>query len=283
MMYRSFALCKQVGKQALKKLDDPTRMRLNKWLSAEEGLCSRREADRWIASGWIRVNGEATVTAPYFVNPGVDEITIDPAAHAQQSRQATILFHKPLGIVSSQPEQNQTPAIQLLTKERQHRRSSSKDSRRTHGTVVEPYQQKGWAVAGRLDINSTALLVLTQSGNIAQQLVCPGECNNAIVEKEYLVRIPAVPMDELEERLVVLWAGMQEAGERLEATSVTQLHQEGNQLRFVLTAGKHHHIRRMCQAVNVPVQALKRVRIGSVVLGDLPLGKWRYLKPGEVF
>jgi 23S rRNA pseudouridine2604 synthase len=283
MMYRTLALCKQVGKDTFKKRDAPTRMRLNKWLSAEEGLCSRREADRWIAAGWIRVNGEATVTAPYFVNPGVDEVTIDATAHAHQSRQATILFHKPLGIVSSQPENNQTPAIQLLTKERQHRRSSHEEDRRTHGTVLEPYKQKGWAAAGRLDVNSTGLLVLTQSGNIAQQLVSPRQRNNTLVEKEYLVRIPPVPMDELEERLIVLRAGIQEAGERLEATSVTQLHKEGNQLRFVLTAGKHHHIRRMCQAVDLPVRALKRVRIGSVVLGDLPLGKWRYLKPGEEF
>ena len=138
-------------------------------------------------------------------------------------------------------------------------------------------------MAGRLDVNSTGLLVLTQSGVVAQQLVSP-RAGVEPLEKEYLVRIPAPSDDDdddLESRLDVLRGGIRHGGEILECVRVDRVHDD--QLRLVLTEGKHHHIRRMLQAIDVPVRALKRVRIGNVVLGDLPLGQWRYLAPHERF
>jgi 23S rRNA pseudouridine2604 synthase len=155
---------------------------------------------------------------------------------------------------------------------------------------VEPKSRQGWAVAGRLDINSTGLLVLTQSGRIAREIIGP----QSVMEKEYLVRIPTAAAaaaqgnnnnDEIvvQEKLALLRNGIQDGDDFLQVQHVQQLH--ADQFQFVLNSGKHHHIRRMCHAVGLwPVQAIKRVRIGNVVLGDLPLGQWRFLQyPRERF
>ena len=254
------------------------RMRLNKWM-AHQGLCSRREADDWISRGLVSVNGQVVTTSPAFCIPGVDDVQVHKDKHKGTSahgENATILFHKPLGVVSSQPEDGHSPAIQLLTSDRQFRGSPNGDP---HSNYANPFRQRGWAVAGRLDINSTGLLVLTRSGVVAQQIVSPRP-GVAPVEKEYLVRIPSTTTD-LDKRLKTLREGVNDIGDFLQAERIEVINSD--QLRFVLTQGKHHHIRRMLKAVQVPVRALKRVRIGNVVLADLPLGQWRYLGPHETF
>lgn len=266
-------------------------MGLNKWM-AHQGWCSRREADAWIARGWVRVNGNTVTKMPYFVDgDGTDDVQVDRHA-IQQLRQATILLHKPLGIVSSQPEHGHTPAVKLLTAERQFSRGDKRAGGRGKGNNNDdhnPFRQRGWRVAGRLDSNSTGLLILTQSGQIAQQLVSPRP-GSPIVEKEYLVRVPADASTQPDwpQRLERLRQGITDDGDDhrrppLRARSVEVLHDDSTHLRIVLTAGRKHHIRRMLAAVRVPVRAIKRVRIGRVVLGDLPLGKWRYLGPHERF
>jgi 23S rRNA pseudouridine2604 synthase len=139
----------------------------------------------------------------------------------------------------------------------------------------------GWATAGRLDINSTGLLVLTQSGRVAKTLIGP----DVRVDKEYLVRVRPSPFfDRNQSTAAVLERlrdGIRDAGELLHAVSVERVNTD--QLRFVLHEGKHRHIRRMCRAVGLEVDGLKRVRIGEIVLGNLPVGQWRYLAPHESF
>jgi len=255
-------------------------MRLNKWL-AHQGICSRREADDWISRGLVRVNGQVVTTAPAFCVPGKDHVQVHKDKTMASARgNATILMHKPLGVVSSQPEKGHSPAIKLLTADRhfrphQNRRTGDRQTK-NHDN---PFRQRGWAVAGRLDINSTGLLVFTQSGVVAQQIVSPRPGVSS-VEKEYLVRIPS-SVTNLDERLEILRHGVQDNDDFLQAVSVESINED--QLRIVLTQGKHHHIRRMLKSVQLPVRALKRVRIGNVVLADLPLGQWRYMGPHETF
>jgi 23S rRNA pseudouridine2604 synthase len=141
------------------------------------------------------------------------------------------------------------------------------------------------APAGRLDIDSTGLLVLTQDGRIARHLI--GE--DALVEKEYLVRV--VWMDEPETENVMaitplecierLQYGLWLDDKPLKPAKVSW--QNEQQLRFVLREGKKRQIRRMCEQVGLKVVGLKRVRMGRVVLGKLPLGQWRFLLPHEQF
>jgi 23S rRNA pseudouridine2604 synthase len=247
--------------------------RLNKRM-AQLGLCSRREADDWIAKGWVKVNG---AVAPMGLQVGPDaRIEIDPRARGQQREQVTILIHKPMGYVSGQAEDGYEPAVVLV-----QGRNRWKEDRSPHRFA--PAQLKGLAPAGRLDIDSTGLLVLTQDGRVARQLI--GE--NSEVEKEYLVRVAfnqvttdvqgAFPPAQLAR----LRHGLSIDGQPLKPAKVDW--QNPEQLRFVLREGKKRQIRRMCEQVGLKVVGLKRVRIGRVTLGNLPLGQWRYLAPDERF
>jgi 23S rRNA pseudouridine2604 synthase len=247
--------------------------RLNKRM-AELGLCSRREADDWIAKGWVRVDGQAAVMG-LQVRPDA-RIEVDPKAHGQQQRQVTILLHKPIGYVSGQAEDGHQPAV-VLVQERNH---WSGDASRLR---FAPQQLRGLAPAGRLDIDSTGLLVLTQDGRIARQLI--GEDSG--MEKEYLVRVGygdvsiAVQQAFPPTQLARLRHGLSLDGQPLKPARVDW--QNPEQLRFVLTEGKKRQIRRMCELVGLKVVGLKRVRIGRVMLGALPPGQWRYLAPEERF
>lgn len=239
--------------------------RLSK-LMAERGLCSRREADEWIVNGWVKVNGEIIDTLGTRVAPDV-EIVISGYAKEHQAENVTILLHKPVGYVSGQAEDGYEPAVVLV----------HPDNQWEEDTTQKTFQRgflKGLAPAGRLDIDSTGLLVLTQDGRVARHLI--GE--DSSVEKEYLVRVEG----ELSpDGLAKLNHGLSLDGVKLKPAKVSW--QNEDQLRFVLREGKKRQIRRMCEMVGLHVVGLKRVRIGSVNLGKLPVGEWRYLRDDERF
>ena len=277
-------------------------MRLNKRM-AELRLCSRREADAWIEQGWVQVNGKVAEMGQQVTLS--DRITVDKAAEQKQQQQVTILLHKPMGYVSGQAEDGHQPAVTLI----QARNHWQGDLSRTR---FNPGQLRGLAPAGRLDIDSTGLLVLTQDGRVARQLI--GE--DSEMEKEYLVRVaytghentaaasaasatyggkatqlsaigdhdrvstnvqavfPAAQLERLRH-------GLSLDGKPLKPAKVEW--QNPEQLRFVLTEGKKRQIRRMCEQVGLKVVGLKRIRMGRVTLGQLPAGQWRYLAPHEKF
>ncbi|WP_367949057.1 pseudouridine synthase [Paraburkholderia sp. NMBU_R16] len=249
-------------------------VRLSKRMS-ELGLCSRREADEWIANGWVRVDGERIDTLGARVRPD-QQIEITRDAHAAQSRQVTILLHKPIGYVSGQAEDGYEPAVTLVTA------ANRWDGDRSP-VRFSPSHLRALAPAGRLDIDSTGLLVLTQDGRIAKQLI--GE--HSSVEKEYLVRVTygehTTDVDKHfpADKLALLRFGLSLDGAALKPAKVSW--QNGEQLRFALREGKKRQIRRMCELVGLHVVGLKRVRMGRVALGALPQGKWRYLLADEAF
>ena len=276
--------------------------RLNKRM-AELRIASRREADAWIAQGWVKVNGLPAEMGQQVTLS--DRITIDKAAEQQQDRQVTILLHKPMGYVSGQAEDGHEPAITLINP-RSHWMGDPSKMRFT------PPHLRGLAPAGRLDIDSTGLLVLTQDGRVARQLI--GE--DSEMEKEYLVRVTytghentsaasaasatyggkanqltaigefdrvthnvqaVFPPDQLQR----LRLGLSLDGKALKPAQVEW--QNPEQLRFVLTEGKKRQIRRMCEQVGLQVVGLKRIRMGRMQLGQMPAGQWRYLGPNESF
>ncbi|MCS4295816.1 23S rRNA pseudouridine2604 synthase [Comamonas sp. BIGb0152] len=248
-------------------------VRVNKRMS-DLGLCSRREGDAWIENGWVLVNGEVA-TMGQMVEL-TDKIEIQREAQDLQAQQVTILINKPMGYVSGQAEDGHEPAMVLLNPPNHWREDHSK-------TRFNFSQLKGLAPCGRLDIDSIGLLVLTQDGRIAKHLI--GE--NSEVEKEYLVRVTYDAIDKdvqqhfPEDRLALLRHGLSLDGEALLPAEVDW--QNPEQLRFVLREGKKRQIRRMCEAVGLFVVGLKRIRIGKVVLGNLPVGQWRYLGENEEF
>lgn len=247
----------------------PGSVRLSKRMS-ELGITSRREADEWIARGWVRVDGEVVAELGSRVLPH-QEITIDRRAEREQTERVTILLHKPVGYVSGQAEGGYQPAITLITPDNHWSDDRSKlRFKREH--------LKGLAPAGRLDIDSVGLLVLTQDGRVARQLI--GE--RSAIEKEYLVRVQYTQGGRLPDKaLALLNHGLELDGVALQPAKVSW--QNEDQLRFVLREGKKRQIRRMCAAVGLKVLGLKRVRIGRVALGKLPPGQWRYLHHGEKF
>ena len=244
-------------------------LRLSKRMS-ELGLCSRREADEWIARGWVRVDGKVVSELGSKVLPS-QRITVERQAAAEQSKRVTILVNKPVGYVSGQAEDGYTPAVALVKPENRWTEDPSEEN-------FHPTQLRSLVPAGRLDIDSVGLLVLTQDGRIAKQLI--GQ--DTSIDKEYLVRVQYTKPGKLPDSdLRKLNHGLWMDGKPLLPAKVRW--QNEDQLSFTLREGKKRQIRRMCEMVGLKVVGLKRVRIGRVKLGELPPGQWRYLRPDEQF
>ncbi len=220
------------------------KIRLSKVMS-ERGICSRREADRYIEQGLVLVDGEVISQLGTKVSP---DASIELA---RTDKKTTILLNKPIGYVSNLPEKDYPEAVELL-----------------------PPSHKKLNVAGRLDIDSKGLLVLTNDGALVKKLIGP----DAEMEKEYLVRVEGTITKEGIQKLC---RGLYLDNNLLKRAQIDQL--KPNLLRFVLKEGKKRQIRRMCTLVGLHVIGLKRVRIGHIRLGDLSEGKWRYLNKNEAF
>ena len=239
-------------------------IRISKYL-ADKGLCSRREADHYIEKGWVTVNG-VRVTLGQRILP-TDKVQLARQATVAQESRVTIIINKPMGFVSGQAEDGYEPAVSLVTAENQWDEAEFQQE-------FNFKHLRGLAPAGRLDIDSVGLLVLTQDGRVAKQLI--GENSN--VDKEYLVRVEG---ELIENGLALLNHGLELDGVPLRPAQVSW--QNDEQLMFVLREGKKRQIRRMCELVGLKVVGLKRVRIGNITLGHLPTGKWRYVSPDEGF
>ena len=242
----------------------PETVRLSK-LMAQRGMCSRREADDLIARGLVKVEGVVMNQLGQKVEPG-SRIEILGQGRRELGDKVTILINKPKGFVSSQPEDGYRAAVELVTGANQFE------------VEDKPFLfnfLRGLAPAGRLDIDSQGLLVMTQDGVVAKKLI--GENSN--VEKEYIVRVGGVLSDadlgRLSDGSLVI------EGRRLRPARVEWVNED--QLRFILREGMKRQIRKMCEAVGLQVLGLKRVRIGKITLGRLPEGQWRLLKRGEFF
>ena len=246
-------------------MSEDGKVRISKLMS-EQGLCSRREADAYIERGWVFVDGARVTELGSRALP-TQKITLSREAKSSQLAQVTILLNKPVGYVSGQAEDGYEPASVLITAENRWAEDPSE-------TRFLNTHHRGLAPAGRLDIDSIGLLVFTQDGRIARALI--GE--DSAIEKEYHVRVEGT-LDA--EGLKLLNHGLSLDGRALKPAKVSW--QNEDQLRFVLREGRKRQIRRMCELVGLKVTGLKRIRIGSVKLGDLPSGKWRYLREDERF
>ncbi|MBS0629089.1 MAG: rRNA pseudouridine synthase [Verrucomicrobia bacterium] len=237
-------------------------IRLSKLMS-ERGLCSRREADAYIEAGEVLVDGKEISVLGTKV-PKSAQISLKRRARTFQNSKVTILLNKPVGYVSTQPEKGYTPAIELIRPENQF---GGKEK-------LQPHHLRELSVAGRLDIDSRGLLVLTQDGVIVKQIIGP----EADLEKEYLVGVSGKITPQMIEKLCF---GLALDDKPLKQAVVQEI--EPNLLRFILREGKKRQIRRMCELVGLRVTKLKRVRVGRVMLGKLPEGKWRFLESHERF
>ncbi|MCB0390878.1 MAG: rRNA pseudouridine synthase [Bdellovibrionales bacterium] len=240
-------------------------VRLSKLMS-EKGICSRREADELIEKGLVFVNGERVQTLGIKFPRDV-EIKVNHVGKKLLSLKKTILLNKPIGYVSHADEEGKyESAIDLI--------NAQNLMPNTPGVQDYKKLREGLAPAGRLDIDSKGLLVLTQDGNIAKTIIGEG----SKVDKEYLVRVKG---QIKENGLELLRHGLELDGKALAPAKVDWINKD--QLKFTLVEGKKRQIRRMCELVGLQVIGLKRTRIGRVTLGTLREGQWRLLLPHERF
>jgi 23S rRNA pseudouridine2605 synthase len=221
-------------------------VRLNKWI-AQKGLASRREADRLIDQGRVKVNGKVVAEKGLKVDPDADTVEVDTEGLAARTY---VALHKPAGYVSlARPLPGEPRVVTAL--------------------VDIP----GLFPVGRLDRDTTGLILLTDDGTLVTALNHPG----AAKEKEYEVTLDRPVPDGV---LAHLAAGVPMMDTR---TRPARVRRTGpNAFRIILTEGRNRQVRRMCRKVGFAVTALRRVRIDCVVLGDLPVGRWRHLTPEEV-
>ncbi len=233
-------------------------VRVNKWL-AQSGVCSRREADELIAAGAVLIDGERVNDAGRKISAG-QMLVLNDRAELGLEAQISVMIHKPVGVVSAQPDPGQTPAARLLTSERQA------------GSGSVPSSRASLPPLGRLDQDSRGLLVLSEDGVLAKAIIGP----ESEVDKEYVVTVAG---KVTREKVQKLRHGLELDGRKLKPAKVTL--QDVQVLRFVLNEGRNRQIRRMCELVELEVTDLIRVRIGPLLLGDLPEGKWRHLTAAE--
>ena len=226
--------------------------RLQKILSAR-GLASRRQAEKMIEEGRVAVNGSPASLGDQ-ADPEQDRITLDGRDLPRQDPHVYILLHKPRGYVTTLSDEKGRKEVSLLLRD----------------CPVRVYP------VGRLDMDSEGLLLLTNDGDFANRLMHPRE----EVEKVYRVQVTGYGEDSLEKlRIPILLDGY-----RIRPPKAECIRSEGSRatLEITIHEGRNRQVRRMCQCAGMSVRRLTRIREGSLSLGDLPTGKWRYLTEQEV-
>lgn len=226
---------------------------------SEMNLCSRREADEWIEHGWVSVDGVVVTKLGTRVHPGA-RIEINDAASAHHTEHVTIVLNKPL-------EGDGESALLSIRPENRWR----EDESRYHFKATH---LRGLALAGQLDADATGMLVFTQEGSVARRI----GSDDTRLEKEYMVRVEG---ELTADGMKLLNQGLVLDEVTLKRARVSW--QSEQQLRFVLHESRKRQIQRMCELVGLRMTACKRIRIGSVSLGKLPVGQWRYLRENERF
>ncbi|AXE64275.1 hypothetical protein BBF93_08605 [Hyphomonas sp. CACIAM 19H1] len=234
-------------------------VRINKWL-AQEGVCSRREADALIEKGLIQLDGKPVTVAGERVTKG-QTLSLTDAASRRLDNQLSVILNKPVGYVSGTPEPGEIPAIRLVTEENL--------SGSAHAI---PQRSNKMAPLGRLDKDSHGLLILSEDGVLAKAIIGP----LSDMDKEYVVRVRG---DITPAKVALLRHGLELDGRQLRPAEVQQ--ERNNTLRFVLKEGRNRQIRRMCELVDLRVLDLQRIRVGPILLAGLPEGKWRPLGAKE--
>ena len=221
-------------------------MRLNKYLS-ETGACSRREADKWIEAGRVTCNGVRAALGTQVA--AGDEVRLDGVVIGAKKHAIYIALNKPAGITCTTEPEVADNIIQFVG----------------HPERIFP--------VGRLDKNSEGLILLTNDGDIVNEIL-RSENNH---EKEYIVTVNR-PITDL--ALNMLMSGVRIMGVTTKPCRAVRLGE--NSFRIILTQGLNRQIRRMCSALGYRAQRLQRVRIMNIELGTLKLGEWRYLVDSEV-
>ncbi|MEY2834374.1 MAG: rRNA pseudouridine synthase [Bacteroidota bacterium] len=229
----------------MKKAKQEEGIQINKYIS-NSGFCSRREADKLIEQFRVTINGELALPT-FRVMPG-DVVAVDDEAIKSKQKPIYIALNKPVGVTSTTDLSDRTNIITFMN----------------HPKRIFPI--------GRLDKDSEGLILLTNDGDIVNEILRAGNRH----EKEYVVTVDQALQAE---HIRSMAAGVRILGEK---TLPCYIRQEGQRrFRIILVQGLNRQIRRMCEVFGYKVKTLQRVRIMHIKLGNLAPGKWRYLSPAE--
>jgi 23S rRNA pseudouridine2604 synthase len=230
----------------MKKIEDNQGIQINKYIS-NSGFCSRREAEKLIDQARVTINNDLALLGSR-IQPG-DEVHIDGESIKSKQKPIYIALHKPIGVTSTTDTKDKTNIINFMN-----------------------FHKRIFPV-GRLDKDSEGLILLTNDGDIVNKILRAGNNN----EKEYVVTVDK----ELSPEIIRQMASGVNILETI--TKPCYVKQENaRRFRIILKQGLNRQIRRMCSVFGYKVKSLKRVRIMHIQLGELALGKWRYLTPAEI-
>lgn len=224
-------------------------LRLNKYI-ANSGYCSRRKAEEYILAGKVRINGKIVEELGTMVNEEKDKVVINGKNIYLEDDNVYIMLNKPIGYVTTNNEQ--------------FGRKSTSDIVKVKKRVFP---------IGRLDMNTEGLLLFTNDGDFANKLTHPSHS----ITKTYIVKVKGELTDE---KIEILRSGVDIGDYVTKEATVDKI--EDDKLKIVISEGKNRQIRRMCEALNLKVLALKRTKIGNLELGELQLRKYRFLKKSEL-
>jgi pseudouridine synthase len=231
-------------------------MRLQKFL-AQCGQGSRRSCERLIDAGRVSVNDKIITEQGTRVNPANDEVKVDgQLIQPQNRRRMVIMFHKPAGCVTTRSDPNAATTVYDL--------------------LPDSLKQEVFPV-GRLDKDTEGLLLFTNDGNLSFRLLHPAYS----VDKTYEIIVKHHPEESQIKRLE---PGVQLDGYFTAPAKVSSIQRRDNTtvIHLIIHEGRKRQVRRMCRSVGLRLRALKRLRVGPLELGNLPLGQWRELSPEEI-
>lgn len=238
----------QKGKEKTSKI------RIQKYLS-ENGIASRRKAEDMVKSGQIKVNGQIASIGQKVV-AGKDKVSVNgKLVHLNKNPKKYIMLNKPRGYITTMHDEK---------------------GRKCVADLVKDVQDRIWPI-GRLDKESEGLLIMTNDGEFANKIAHPSKH----VGKVYRVTIKPSISDS---QIAKMCEGMEIDGYKTEPAFVNIVAEESDRVVVEITIfeGRNRQIRKMCEKLNLNVARLKRVSIGGIALGGLPVGKWRYLKNDEI-
>ncbi len=229
-------------------------MRLQKYM-AKCGVASRRKSEELISEGLVQVNGKIIVEPGLVIDPKKDVVKVDNKIIRLESNKVYIMLNKPVGYVTTLKDEKNRNIVTDL---------------------IEGVNERIYPV-GRLDIDTSGLIILTNDGDLTQKLTHP---SNKVL-KRYIAVVEGVPNRmELEN----FRNGIKIDGRKTAKASVkiAKRYEDDSILDIEIFEGRNRQVKKMCEAINHPVKKLKRVSIGEIIIGGLEIGNWRYLDQEEI-
>ncbi|EKD67437.1 MAG: hypothetical protein ACD_48C00407G0001 [uncultured bacterium] len=247
------------------------KIRINKYI-ADLGICSRRKSDDLIIQGEVKLNGEVVTDLGTKVNTEKDIVTVQNVSYEPRTQNSELFYialNKPIDVISSASNEQGTSVLDLITKEQYYKPKFEDDVLKIEGIRLYP--------VGRLDKDSEGLILLTNDGELTNELTHPRYEH----EKEYEVTIDKNLTQDAKK---LLTKGMLIEGEYYGGMQIEKEWNQGRRvvLTIIIKEGKNRHIRKMLGQLGYNVSVLRRIRIGKLTLGTLTIGRWKFVKQSDI-